>query len=125
MADNNIFRIHINSKKQISNYIGIEKLLPNSQYAYKVSQSLTTEEYKDVQSELILHNYLHKRADFISNHRPSSCEPLPSITIWTLRDLQAVQDHLGKNFRVVVPPDVSKRIKGGKNRNSYKAWILR
>ncbi|KAJ6670195.1 hypothetical protein OIU85_005261, partial [Salix viminalis] len=81
-----------------------EKLLSDSQYAYRVSQSLSTEEYRDVQSELILHNLLHERAGFISNPRASSCEPLPQITIRTPRDLQAVQDRLGNNFRVVVPP---------------------
>uniref|UniRef100_A0A6N2N041 Uncharacterized protein n=1 Tax=Salix viminalis TaxID=40686 RepID=A0A6N2N041_SALVM len=75
----------------MSNYIGNEKLLSDSQYAYRVSQSLSTEEYRDVQT------------DFISNPRASSCEPLPQITIRTPRDLQAVQDRLGNNFRVVVP----------------------
>lgn len=111
MADDDLFHIHVNSKKQMSNYIGNEKLLPDSQYAYRVSQSLSTEEYRDVQSELILHNLLHERADFISNPRASSCEPLPQITIRAPGDLQAVQDRLGNNFRVVVPPDVPRGLR--------------
>ncbi|KAJ6290397.1 hypothetical protein OIU78_026179 [Salix suchowensis] len=92
----------------MSNYIGNEKLLPDSQYAYRVSQSLSTEEYRDVQSELVLHNLLHERADFISNPRASSCEPLPQITIRAPGDLQAVQ---GNNFTVVVPPDVPRGLR--------------
>ncbi|KAJ6734809.1 hypothetical protein OIU79_001973 [Salix purpurea] len=77
-----------------------------SKEAYRVSQSLSTDEYKEVQSELILHNCLLGRDDFISNPRASSREPLPPITIRTLEDLQTVEDRLGKNFRVVVPPNV-------------------
>lgn len=111
MANDDLFHIHVNSKKQMSNYIGNEKLLSDSQYAYRVSQSLLTEEYRDVQSELILHNLLHERADFISNPCASSCEPLPQITIRTPRDLQAVQDRLGNNFRVVVPPNVPRGLR--------------
>ncbi|KAJ6290402.1 hypothetical protein OIU78_026184 [Salix suchowensis] len=74
--------------------------------AYKVFQSLSTDEYKEVQSELILHNCLVERGDFISNPSASSREPLPPITIRTPEDLQTVQDSLGKTFRVVVAPDV-------------------
>jgi len=101
MADDDVYRIHINSKQQMSNYIANEKLL-DLQYGYKVSQSISKEEYRDVQSELILNNCLHKRADFVANPRASSCEPLPRITIRTLKDLQTEQDRLGiKNFTVV------------------------
>ena len=70
----------------MSNYIANEKL-PDLQYGYKVSQSISTEEYMDVQSELILNNCLNERADFVANPRASSCEPLPQITIQTLEDL--------------------------------------
>jgi hypothetical protein len=75
MADDDVYRIHINSKQQMSNYIANEKL-PDLQYGYKVSQSISTEEYRDVQSELILNNCLHERADFVANPCASSCEPL-------------------------------------------------
>jgi len=101
MADDDVYCIHINSKQQMSNYIANEKL-PDLQYGYKVSQSISTEKYRDVQSELILNNCLHERADFVANPRASSCEPLLRITIRTLEDLQTEQDRLGiKNFTVV------------------------
>ena len=64
MADDDVYRIHINSKKQMSNYIANEKL-PDLQYGYKVSQSISTKEYRDVQIELILNNCLNERADFV------------------------------------------------------------
>jgi len=87
MANDDVYRIHIISKQQMSNYITNEKL-PDLQYGYKVSQSISTKEYRDVQSELILNNYLHERADFVANPRASSCEPLSQIMIQTLEDLQ-------------------------------------
>jgi hypothetical protein len=87
MANDDVYRIHIISKQQMSNYITNEKL-PDLQYGYKVSQSISTEEYRDVQSELILNNYLHERADFVVNPRASSCDPLSQIMIQTLEDLQ-------------------------------------
>ncbi|KAJ6860882.1 hypothetical protein NC651_037072 [Populus alba x Populus x berolinensis] len=80
MDNDDAYRIHINSKKQMSNYIAYEKL-PDLQYGYKVSQSISTEEYRDVESELILNNCLNERAHFVANPRASSSEPLLRITI--------------------------------------------